>query len=56
MPILPADLVRTERLAPLAGKPSGEQVLIDKSVLVELVERTAQAIRAVERGTGARRA
>ena len=50
MPTLPAELVKTERLAPLTGKPSGEQVSIDKGVLAELVERTAQAIGAVERG------
>jgi hypothetical protein len=50
MPTLPADLVKTERLASLTGKPSGEQVSIDKGVLAELVERTAQAIAAVERG------
>jgi hypothetical protein len=50
IPTLPAELVKTEHLAPLAGKPSGEQVSIDKGVLAELVERTAQAIGAVERG------
>jgi len=50
MPTLPAELVTTERLAPLAGKASGEQVSIDKGVLAELVERAAQAIGAVERG------
>lgn len=50
MPTLPAELVKTERLAPLTGKPSGEQVSIDKGVLAEFAERTAQAIAAVERG------
>ena len=50
MPALPADLVKTERLAPIAAKPTGETVTIDKAILNELVERFAQAIGAVERG------
>ena len=50
MPTLPEELVKTERLAPIAGKPSGELVSIDKSVLAEIVERFAQAAGAIERG------
>lgn len=50
MPALPAELVKTERLAPIAAKPTGETVAIDKGILNELVERFAQAIGAVERG------
>lgn len=50
MPTLPEELVKTERLAQIAGKPSGELVSIDKGVLAELVERFAQAAGAIERG------
>jgi len=50
MPALPPELVKTEHLAPIAAKPGGEQVSIDKGVLDELLERFAQAIGAVERG------
>lgn len=50
MPRLPEELIKTERLAPIAGKPSGELVSIDKGVLVEFVERFAQAVGAIERG------
>jgi hypothetical protein len=50
MPALPPELVKTEHLAPIAAKPVGELVSIDKGVLDELLERFAQAIGAVERG------
>jgi hypothetical protein len=50
MPALPPELVKTEHLAPIAAKPSGELVSIDKGILDELLERFAQAIGAVERG------
>ena len=50
MPALPPRLVKTEHLAPIAGRPAGELVSIDKGVLDELLERFAQAIGAVERG------
>jgi hypothetical protein len=50
MPALPPELVKTEHLAPIAAKPAGELVSIDKGVLDELLERFAQAIGAVERG------
>lgn len=50
LPALPPELVKTERLAPIAGKPSGELVSIDKGVLTELYERFGAAIGAVERG------
>lgn len=50
MPALPGELVKTERLAPIAAAPSGELVSIDKGVLAEIVERLAQAAGAVERG------
>ena len=49
MPALPPELVKTEHLAPIAAKPAGELVSIDKGVLDELLERFAQAIGAVER-------
>ena len=48
-PTLPEELIKTERLAPIAGKPSGELVSIDKGVLAEIVERLAQAADAIER-------
>jgi len=50
MPTLPEELVKTERLVPIAGKPSGELVSIDKGVLAEIAERLAQAAGAIERG------
>jgi len=50
MPTLPEELVKTERLAPIAGKPSGELVSIDRGVLTDIVERFAQAAGAIERG------
>lgn len=50
MPTLPEELVKTERLASIAGKPSGELVSIDKGVLAEILERFAQAAGAIERG------
>ena len=50
LPPLAADLTRTEHLAPLTAKPSGEVVTIDRGILAEIVERFAEAIGAVERG------
>ncbi len=50
MPTLPEELVKTERLAPIAGKPTGELVSIDKGVLAEITERLVQAAGAIERG------
>ena len=50
MPTLPEELVKTERLAPIVGKPSGELVSIDKGVLAEISERLVQAAGAIERG------
>lgn len=50
LPPLPAELKKTERLAPLTVKPAGQTVTIDRSFLAELVERFAEAIGAVERG------
>lgn len=50
MPKLPPELVRVERLDPIEVKPTGELASIDKGALSELVERSAQAIAAVERG------
>lgn len=50
LPALPPELVKAERLSPIAGKPSGELVSIDKGVLSELYERFGAAIGAVERG------
>ena len=50
MPALPPELVKTEHLAPIAAKPAGELVSIDKGVLAEIVERFAQAVGAIERG------
>lgn len=50
MPTLPEELVKTERLAPIAGTPTGELVSIDKGVLGEITERLAQAVGAIERG------
>lgn len=49
LPSLPAELVRPERLKPLAAAPAGEAVSIDRAVLGELAERLAEAIAAVER-------
>lgn len=49
-PALPPELVKTEHLTSIAGKPSGELVTIDKGVLSELLERFGAAIGAVERG------
>ncbi|RMB55440.1 hypothetical protein C8J44_0683 [Sphingomonas sp. PP-CE-3A-406] len=48
--MLPAELTRTERLKPLAAKPTGELVTIDKGILAEVYERLAEAIGAVWRG------
>ncbi len=48
--MLPPELVKAERLAPVTGKPAGELVSIDKGVLSELLERFGAAIGAVERG------
>jgi hypothetical protein len=50
LPPLAPDLTRTEQLTPLAAKPSGEAVTIDRGILAEIVERFAEAIGAVERG------
>lgn len=50
LPKLPAELVRGERLAPLAAPASGETATIDRGVLGELYERLAEAVGAVERG------
>ena len=52
LPTLPIDLTRTERLTPLAAKPSGDLVTIDRAILTEIVERFAEAIGAVERANG----
>lgn len=50
LPPLPAELKKTEHLAPLAAEPSGQLVTVDRSFLSELVERFVDAIGAVERG------
>lgn len=50
MPPLSPELTRTERLAPLAARPSGDLVTIDRGILAELVTRFAEAIGAIERG------
>lgn len=42
--------MKTEHLSPIAAKPTGELVSIDKGILAELIERYSQAIGAVERG------
>lgn len=52
LPALSPDLTRTERLAPLTAKPSGQLVTIDRGILAEIVTRLAEAIGAVERGNG----
>lgn len=52
LPPLPADLTKTERLEPLAAKPSGKLITIDQVVFLEIVTRLAEAIGAVERGNG----
>ena len=49
LPTLPFELTRTEHLAPIAAKPTGELVTIDRGVLAELVTTAAAAIGAVER-------
>lgn len=51
-PALPSDLTRTERLEPLTAKPSGKLMTIDQAIFLEIVERLAEAIGAVERGNG----
>jgi len=43
-------MTRTEPLAPISGKNSGELVTVDKGWLTEILERFAEAIGAVERG------
>jgi hypothetical protein len=50
LPPLPAELRKTERLAPLTAKPSGQLVTVDRSILTELAERFMEAIGAIERG------
>lgn len=50
MPPLSPELVKTERLEPLAAKPVGRLVTIDVAVLTEIITRLAEAIGAVERG------
>jgi hypothetical protein len=51
LPTRPADLTRTERLAPLTAVPRpGDEVAISRGVLEELYDRLAEAIGAVERG------
>lgn len=50
LPTLSPELTRTERLAPLTAKPSGQLVTIDLGILTELVTRFAEAIGAIERG------
>jgi hypothetical protein len=50
MPALPPELVKTEYLSPIAAKPTGELVLIDKGFLKEMLERFSETIGAVERG------
>ena len=49
MPPLPPELVRTERLQPLASPASGELVSIDKASLEELYARLAEAAGAIGR-------
>lgn len=49
LPMLPPELTKTERLAPLRAQPSGELVTIDRAVLSELYQRLAEAIGAVWR-------
>ncbi len=50
LPTLSPELTRAEHLAPLAARPTGELVAIDRGILGDLVERLAEAIGAVERG------
>lgn len=50
LPPLPAELKRTERLAPLTARPSGKLITIDQAVFLEMVTGFAEAIGAVERG------
>lgn len=50
LPPLADELTRTEKLAPLTARPSGDLVTIDRNILAELLERFAEAIGAVERG------
>jgi hypothetical protein len=50
LPTAPAELGRTERLAPIAPRPTGQLVTIDKGVLRLLSERLAEAAAAIERG------
>lgn len=50
MPTLDAELTRTERLKPLSATPGGELVTIDKSILLEVYQRLAEAIAAITRG------
>lgn len=47
---LPAELKKTERLAPLTAKPSGKLMTIDQAIFLEIVQGFANAIGAVERG------
>lgn len=49
LPTLSPELTRTERLASIAGKATGELVAIDRGVLAELTTTAAAAIGAVER-------
>lgn len=50
LPQVPSDLVKRERLKPLAAVPTGRDVAIDGGLLEELYTRLAEAIGAVERG------
>lgn len=49
LPTLSPELTKTERLAPIAGKPTGDLVAIDRGILAELATTAAAAIGAVER-------
>lgn len=49
LPTLSPELTKTERLAPLTAKPTGQLVTIDQGILTELITRFAEAIGAIER-------
>lgn len=49
LPTLSSEAKRTERLAPLTGKKSGDLILIDKGEYGEMLDRMAEAIGAVSR-------
>lgn len=52
LPPLAEALTRTETIKPLTAPQTGEMVQVPKGFLVELLERFAEALAAIERGNG----